>query len=150
MWSGVIPEKNFINETYLNEMESIINKLASYGIYTLIDLHQDMMSSKFGSYDGVPLWVLNELPRSKFEYPWPIKNSTLDLSGFSAYLTEACGFSFQCLYKDSNNFGGYFNQFWSIVAKKFTNNTAILGYELLNEPWAGKVFSPVLVLKFEI
>jgi endoglycosylceramidase len=47
-----MPKKGQINQTYINEMAKIIDKLSSYGIYTLIDLHQDMMSSRFASYDG--------------------------------------------------------------------------------------------------
>ena len=137
MWSGLMPSKNIINQTYLNEMVQIVDRLAAYGIYVIIDLHQDMMSSKFGSYDGVPLWLLNEMPRSKFEFPWPITNDTLNASLFSAYLTESCGFAFQCLYKDVNHFTFYFLEYWKTIARTFANNTAILGYELINEPWAG-------------
>jgi endoglycosylceramidase len=47
-----MPRKGQINQTYIDEIEKIINNLSSYGIYTLIDLHQDMMSSRFASYDG--------------------------------------------------------------------------------------------------
>ena len=39
-------------------MIKIIDNLASYGVYVIIDLHQDMMSSQFNAYDGVPLWVM--------------------------------------------------------------------------------------------
>lgn len=46
MWSGLIPEKNIINQTYLDQMIQIVDKLASNNIYVIIDLHQDMMSSK--------------------------------------------------------------------------------------------------------
>lgn len=137
MWSGVMPAKNFINQTYLEEIVKIVDNLASFGIYTLIDLHQDMLSSNFESYDGAPSWILDELPNSKFQFPWPLKNKTIDLSLFAAYLTEPCGFAFQCLYKNTNNFGSYFNQYWATIAKTFKNNSAILGYELINEPWAG-------------
>ncbi len=141
MWAGVMPEKNFINQTYLDEISEIVDRLATFEIYTLIDLHQDMMSSKFRSYDGVPLWLLNEMPKSRSEFPWPVKNETISLSLFSSYLTEACGFAFQCFYKNCNNFGDYFNEYWSIVAKKFSNNSAVLGYELINEPWAGRILN---------
>ena len=43
---GSSTQKNYINETYLNEIVKIVDDLASYGIYVIIDLHQDMMSSK--------------------------------------------------------------------------------------------------------
>ena len=56
-----MPSKYKINQTYLNEMVQIVDRLAAYGIYVINDLHQGMMSSKFGSYDGVPLWLLNEM-----------------------------------------------------------------------------------------
>jgi hypothetical protein len=39
--------------TYVNEMLKIIDLLEYYGMYVIIDLHQDMMSSKFNSYDGM-------------------------------------------------------------------------------------------------
>jgi endoglycosylceramidase len=146
MWSGLMPKKNFINSTYLNEMVDIVNNLADVGIYTIIDLHQDMFSSKFGSYDGVPLWILNEMPNSKFDFPWPLKNSTLNVSLFAAYATESCSFAFQCLYDNTNNFTDYFELYWSIIAKTFSNTTSVLGYELLNEPWAGDIFANPLLL----
>lgn len=46
MWSGLYPAKNQLNHSYVNEIIEIVNKLEKYGIYTIIDLHQDMMSTK--------------------------------------------------------------------------------------------------------
>jgi endoglycosylceramidase len=53
MWSGLYPQKGQVNMTYVNEMMKIIDLLEYYGLYVIIDLHQDMMSSKFNSYDGM-------------------------------------------------------------------------------------------------
>ena len=100
MWSGLYPEKGKINQTYVNIMTEIIDTLASYGIYTLIDLHQDQMSSEFYSYDGVPLWLLNELPAPKHPYPWPFKEKEI---WDKAYFSEACCFAFQCFYDNVSN-----------------------------------------------
>jgi endoglycosylceramidase len=58
----------------LNKILEIIDNLATFNIYVIIDLHQDMMSSNFNSYDGVPLWVVKELPSSPFPFPWPFKD----------------------------------------------------------------------------
>lgn len=132
MWSGLYPQKGQINLTYVEEMKGIIETLDSFGIYVIIDLHQDMMSSKFNSYDGVPLWVLNEIPNPKHAYPWPFKSQNI---GFGAYATEACGFAFECLYKNINNFRDYFIQYWVTIAQIFSNTSSILAYELINEPW---------------
>ena len=147
MWAGLMPEKDRINQTYLNEIIQIVDDLASFGLYTIIDLHQDMLSSKFNSYDGAPRWLIDEMPDSKFKFPWPLKNETINLSVFAAYITESCGFAFQCLYDNVNKFDDYFQQYWEIIANTFVNNTAVLGYEILNEPWAGDVYAnPLLFL----
>ena len=60
MWSGVMPEENVYNETYVNLTKGIVENLAKRGIYTLLDMHQDVISSKFCGYDGAPLWVINK------------------------------------------------------------------------------------------
>lgn len=46
MWSGLMPTKNMINQTYLEQMVNIVDRLAFFDFYVIIDLHQDMMSSK--------------------------------------------------------------------------------------------------------
>jgi hypothetical protein len=33
-----------------------------------------------------------------------------------------------------------FSQFWKTLAKIFRSQSSVLGYELLNEPWAGNIF----------
>ncbi|CAF0798530.1 unnamed protein product [Brachionus calyciflorus] len=147
MWSGLYPEKGKLNLTYVNEMKKIVNLLEKYGIYVIIDLHQDMMSSKFAAYDGFPLWFLNELPSSKFPFPWPLTNKSIEANVFAAYITEACSFAFQCLYDNVNKVQEYFFEYWRTVAQLFSNSTSILAYEIINEPWAGNIFqNPFLLL----
>ena len=72
---------------------------------------------------------MSELPKSKFDFPWPLSEDDLAASAFAAYVTEPCGFAFQCLYDNVNQFGDYFQHYWAVVAERFANNTAILGYE---------------------
>jgi endoglycosylceramidase len=143
MWSGLMPTKDFINMTYLNEMIEIINGLATRDMYVIVDLHQDMLSTKYGAYDGAPRWLIDLMPNSVMPYPWPFTKTDL---GFAAYLTEACGFGFQSLYSNRNGFADYFAEFWSIVANAFANLPNIFGYELINEPWAGDIYSDPLLL----
>ncbi len=132
-------EKNHINQTYLNEILKIIDNLALYGIYVIIDLHQDMLSSEFNAYDGVPLWVMKELPAPKHAYPWPFEDGSKLV--FEAYVTDACSFAFECLYRNVGNFQDYFLQYWEVVAENLVNRTSVLGYEIINEPWAGDIYS---------
>ena len=148
MWAGLMPSENQINQTYLNEIKHIINLLGEHDIYVLIDLHQDMMSSKFNSYDGVPSWIVNKLPQSKEAYPWPFKDGKNLI--FEAYLTESCSFAFQCLYNNASGFESLFQRYWQTVARNLKNFSNIVGYELINEPWAGDIYArPELVLPGE-
>jgi endoglycosylceramidase len=143
MWSGVFPQRDVLNQSYIQEMSDIMDKLASRGIYVIIDLHQDMLSSKFDSYDGAPLWALSQIPNPPLAYPWPFKTHNL---GFGAYATSACGFAFQCLYDNVNGFQNAFHLYWTTVAGLFKNRTSVLAYELINEPWAGDIYTNPLLL----
>lgn len=47
MWTGAEPEANRFNQTYIDTIKTIVSKLAGRGIYTLLDMHEDVLSSKF-------------------------------------------------------------------------------------------------------
>jgi endoglycosylceramidase len=57
MWPGAEPEKNVFNNTYIELLENITKKAATYGIYTLLDMHQDVLSEKFCG-EGAPAWAM--------------------------------------------------------------------------------------------
>jgi endoglycosylceramidase len=42
--SGVEPVQGQVNQTYLDVIKSIVDLSAEYGIYTLVDFHQDVLS----------------------------------------------------------------------------------------------------------
>ena len=46
MWEAVEPHKGVYNLTYLDEVEKLVNKLGSKGIFTLVDGHQDVFSRR--------------------------------------------------------------------------------------------------------
>ena len=62
MWSGVEPQPKQYNKTYLNIMETIIKLLGENNIFVLLDMHQDALSSRTGTYDGIPLWLYERFP----------------------------------------------------------------------------------------
>ena len=49
-------------------------------------------------------------------------------------------YSRQSLYDNEQQIQDHFAMFWEMVAQKFQDNKYVLGYELLNEPWAGDVY----------
>ena len=56
-------------------------------------MHQDVMSSNFGHYDGIPKWVVDALPPAKHPFPWPFQRPPSPWA--MGYLTEAVGNAFQ-------------------------------------------------------
>eukprot|EP01061_Rhynchopus_euleeides_P011757 TRINITY_DN2131_c0_g1_i1.p1 TRINITY_DN2131_c0_g1~~TRINITY_DN2131_c0_g1_i1.p1 ORF type:complete len:512 (+),score=225.32 TRINITY_DN2131_c0_g1_i1:48-1538(+) len=146
MWAAANPAEGVYNTTYIDNMKAVTEKLSSQGIYSFLDMHQDVLSSDFHSYDGAPQWVVNKtVPRHA--YPWPIK----DLKNWAeGYVTEAVGQSFQDIYDNKHGGLDAWGAFWNVVASRFNTSKQILGYELINEPWAGDVFhDPALFLPGE-
>ena len=53
MWEAVERAPGEYNMTYLDEIEALINKLGSYGIYTMVDNHNDVFARRMCG-EGVP------------------------------------------------------------------------------------------------
>ncbi|UJR21736.1 hypothetical protein I4U23_024811 [Adineta vaga] len=146
MWAGVEPQPQKYNVTYLNVMKQIVELLESNQIFVLFDMHQDLLSSRTGSYDGIPAWLYDRFPPPDHPYPWPFKSAT-GLSWFDLYLTQACSHGFQCLYDNVGGAVESMSNFWRLVASTFKDQPNVIGYELINEPWAGDFFTnPTLFL----
>ena len=144
MWAGVEPEEGRINHTYLGILEDIVLKLRWRDIYVILDLHQDVLSSMYGSYDGVPRWLVEKIPPSPHPYPWPLPRIQQWADG---YLTQAVGRAFQAIYLNIAGTGNYVERFWKLIARRFKDYSNVLGYELMNEPWAGDIYDePSLLL----
>lgn len=60
------------------------------------------------------------------KYNWP-----------SYYNTKACASAFQNLYTNTDGLLDSWGQFWAKLASTYGDLNAILGYELINEPWPG-------------
>lgn len=46
MWEAVERTQDTFNQTYLDEVGKLINKLGQKGIYTLVDMHQDLFARR--------------------------------------------------------------------------------------------------------
>ncbi|KAK4475762.1 hypothetical protein MN116_001022 [Schistosoma mekongi] len=141
MWSGVKPTISTVNTTYLDMIEKVIDLYAEYGIYVILDMHQDALSSLYGFYDGIPLWLIEKFKRPPhyFQYPWPFK--TLQDLDMSSYLTYECANAAQQLYNNVSGAWNYLGEFWEIVARRFSGKSEVLGYELINEPPPGNFYT---------
>jgi endoglycosylceramidase len=151
-WTGVEPEENAYNMTYLDTTNQIVDNLLKYGIHPFLDVHQDVMSSYFCLYDGFPKWAVDKSRKPTHEFPWPLlpgdDGNPCPWERFwnRNYFSEATGVAFQTLYEPNSDFQNAFYSFWQSSADYFKDKP-ILGYEIINEPWAGDIYTdPTLLL----
>lgn len=156
MWPGAEPTRGAYNMTYIAELAAIVREASTYGISSLMDMHQDVMSAKFCG-EGVPLWAVHP---NTTDFPWPMGASYnksangVPLAGqcdrrpwMEYYFTKATGEAFQNLYDNYNGLRDAWGGFWQAVAGVTKDlGAAVLGYELINEPWAGDVFRDPLLM----
>ncbi|BFI29865.1 endoglycosylceramidase [Marchantia polymorpha subsp. ruderalis] len=69
MWPGLEPKRGVVNSTYLEIMQTIVRKLHSAGIYTLLEFHQDLFASQFCG-EGLPSWIFDDTDHTS---PYPVQ-----------------------------------------------------------------------------
>jgi endoglycosylceramidase len=127
-----------INKAYLASFETTVKQLTSAGLLVLIDLHQDGWGPTLGS-DGFPKWMTLTHGAKNTHTPFPLY-----------YVTNpAIQAAFQSLWDDDEGPGNVrlqtrVAQIFSALARANASNPAVLGYDLLNEPWPGTTWKPCL------
>ena len=131
-------------------MTEIINKAGSeYGIYSLLDGHQDAWSQKFcgagvpdyvaavgGTNFPVPLQLTPVPVDPKTGYPNRTTCDSINNNNWPMYqFTTAINTAVGDLYSNVNGLADRFANFWAKNAAVWGKNQYVVGYELLNEPW---------------
>jgi len=124
-WSHLEPAEGVFDEAYLDRVEERVGWARSHGLYVILDMHQDVYGRKFLS-DGAPAWAARD---DGFPYeqtsPW-----------WANYLSPAVCAAFSHLWNDADLQQHYIDV-WSRVARRFAGNPAVIGYDLMNEPYFG-------------
>jgi hypothetical protein len=60
MWEAVETTPGVFNETYVDEINSLITRLGEKGIYTLVDAHQDVLARTICG-EGMPNWYAKQI-----------------------------------------------------------------------------------------
>ncbi|KAI9332163.1 glycoside hydrolase superfamily [Zopfochytrium polystomum] len=159
MWPGVEPVRGQYNNTYLDVMKTIVQRCQDAGIYVLLDFHQDGLSEKFCG-EGVPLWAAQPDKEGDFifGFPFPVRRpdkltsdgipttTCSNLFYSDLFYSYASGSAYERLYKNHDGLTDAFVEYWKLVARTFLPFKNILGYDLINEPWAGNTFTDPLLL----
>jgi len=158
LWAGVMPSEGEVNTTYLSNVKSMIEMLAERGVYTLVDMHQDVLSETMCG-EGIPAWALAKGlasvgfnasdPAKAFPAPLPYDIPTDPSTGYPS--VEGCMENSFFLYYTSfeseatwrslysvPDMQAALGDHWRAVANHLQGTNGLLGYEMINEPWPAR------------
>jgi endoglycosylceramidase len=117
-----------IAQRYLRHVAATVALLARHGIYTLLDMHQDVYSSNFRG-EGAPSWAVctNNVPIVPNGGRWSnnYSNGQLQTAAGHFWNNDVVG-----------NLQGQFDLVWQTVANYFKTNRWVVGYDPYNEPFS--------------
>jgi len=138
IWDGVEPEPGVYDEKYLDEIEKRVSWAADNGLYVMLDMHQDLYGVSLSendpnSGDGAPVWatITENQPHFKGEI-W----------SDSYFISPAVQKAFDNLWAnapapDGIGLQDHYAGMWRHIAERFSGNKAVIGYDLMNEPFNG-------------
>ncbi len=133
-WDGAEPEPGKIDADYLHRVKEIVRTAEQYGLYIMLDMHQDLFAQKF--IDGAPDWAcLDEgLPHPDSCKLW-----------YEAYLQS------DAIIRAADNFWAnkpaadgvglldHYTAMWEEIARVFADCDNVIGFEPMNEPFMGSL-----------
>ena len=142
IWDGLEPEPGVYNEEMFRCLDDRIRWASERGIYVLLDMHQDLYSVKFS--DGAPDWAtLTDGQPHQTGAVWS-----------DAYLiSPAVQTAFDNFWKNTPASDGigiqdHYARLWRRIAERYADEPAVIGYDIMNEPFIGtqaQVFFPAMV-----
>lgn len=137
-WASVEHDRGTYDEAYLDQLVGVLDGLAEAGLLAIVDMHQDVWSKGVGG-NGAPSWAdpqCNKAPNPDLAGPAQ--------SWFAQYASPAVNVAWANFWND-----GYgpadlhctgpiqtaFAAMWRHVAARLAGHPAVVGYDLLNEPW---------------
>jgi endoglycosylceramidase len=116
-----------IAQRYLSHVAATVKLLARHGIYTLLDMHQDVYNTNFRG-EGAPDWAVctNNVPIVPLGGRWSDNygNPTLETAVGHFWSNDVVG-----------NLQGQYDLVWQTVANYFKSNPWVVGYDPYNEPF---------------
>jgi len=133
-WQQIEPEPGQFNLKYLAEVAQRVSWYQQQGYHVLLDMQQNMYGSALGG-SGAPPWAtdsggLSATPQT----PWDL-----------TYTQPAVVHAFDEFWGTRTDDPQYQQQYiatWVMVATYFAKNTAVVGYDLMNQPWGGSLQGP--------
>ncbi|MEV6202784.1 cellulase family glycosylhydrolase [Streptomyces sp. NPDC051771] len=122
-WDDLEPRPGQYSQAYLRKIERVLDWAEKYDVKVLLDAHQDVFGPAFG-HRGIPAWATRTdgLPFTPRPDDW-----------FSEYFEPAVQRAFTHLYEDEDLRRAQ-ARMWQVLAERFDDHPAVLGYDPINEP----------------
>ena len=125
-WQYLEPEKDQIDEAFLDQLETVLDRAQKHGIRVIFDMHQDVYGEAFGS-EGIPTWATRD-----DGLPFEAQDNWL-----LSYMQPAVQAAFEHLYEDPDLRQEQIDA-WMAVVNRVKDHPNLIGYDLMNEPF-GKI-----------
>lgn len=135
-WAGIEPEPGVFDQERIDRYRTMIERLSAEGIFTIIDSHQDMYGIRYGG-NGFPDWATIDNG-----VPFPT-----DLGFPANYFQPATSHAFDNLWLNTDGILDAYADQLAVMASHFTADPYVLGYDLMNEPWAGSQYATCFKLE---
>jgi len=138
LWAAVEPECGRYDETYLVRLDERIAWAKEHGLFIVLDMHQDLWGEKAGWGDGAPEWATLDQGR-------PHRRGRVWSDAY--WMSQAVQTAFDSFWANAPGPDGVgiqerFALAWRHLAERYADEPAIVGFDLLNEPFIG---SPILM-----
>ena len=143
-WSLLEPEPGRYDQRYLDRIAQVVDWAREEGIYVLLDMHSNAYSRYLGrsdplpggvkpglaDYDGAPAWATfpDFLPAEKF--------------GNQRELNLAMWEATTAFWLDRAGIQEHFIASVAELARRFKEDSTVVGFSVYNEPWPGWVLPP--------
>ncbi|MCM6773903.1 cellulase family glycosylhydrolase [Nocardia sp. CDC159] len=129
-FAGLMPERGRLDRDYIERLARTVDALGRAGIYVLLDNHQDSMSAVFRG-NGFPAWAVDPKPFPGEPNPgWPLNSATM----------ASLNLAWSNFWTNRHGVVDRLGDALSALAARLRGNPAVLGYEVMNEPWPGVVY----------
>jgi endoglycosylceramidase len=140
-WAGIEPEPGVYDGAFLDGLAQQIDWANKHGVYVLIDLHQDLYSSKIPGGNGAPEWAT--LDDGK---PHVMPGGSWGVAYFTSPQVHQAFDSFWANRPGPGEVGlqDRFAAAAQHLAQRFAENPGVVGIDLYNEPGLGSDVNKVM------
>ena len=134
-WANLEPQPGVYSERYLASIDAIFRLAEQYGVYILLDMHQDLYSGfgGVGGGDGAPDWAC----LTDGAVPKPYKFVWAEAYVFGKWVHNCFDHFWNNDKAEGKGLQDRYAELWQMLAKRYGESPALFGYDLLNEPAPG-------------